>query len=333
MKKNKIPDFSSKKKNESKSRLHPRNKHIGRYDLKVLADLLPALKPFVFVNDYGNETIDFFNSEAVKTLNTALLKQHYGIDNWDIPKGYLCPPVPGRADYIHHVADLLMANNFGELPASKNVNVLDIGTGANGIYALISAKEYGWNCVATDIDEVAVKSVSNIVEANPELQDLLTVRTQENEKNTFSGVLKLGEKYDLTICNPPFHGSLEESKKGTLRKLRNLKKENVKKAEKNFEGVSNELWCEGGELRFIQDMIAQSRMYSTQVLWFTTLVSKQSHLRAIHKLLRVASPKKIQVIEMGQGQKSSRIVAWTFMDKSQMQEWRGEKWLDEPVEM
>ena len=326
MKKNKIPDFSSKKKNETKSRLHPRNKHIGRYDLGVLSELLPALKPYVFVNEYGSETIDFFNSEAVKMLNTALLKQHYGIGDWDIPKGYLCPPVPGRADYIHHVADLLKTYNFGELPSSDRVNVLDIGTGANGIYALISAAEYGWNCVATDIDELAIKSVSAIVEANSNIKDKIEVRKQEDSKNTLRGVLKLGEKYDLTICNPPFHGSLEESKKGTLRKLRNLKKENVKKLDKNFEGVSNELWCDGGELRFIQDMIAQSKSFSTQVLWFTTLVSKQSHMRAIHKLLRVANVKKVQVIEMGQGQKSSRIVAWTFMDKSQIQDWRGEKW-------
>ena len=214
MKKNKIPDFSSKRKNEGKSRLHPRNKHIGRYDLSVLSEVLPALKPFVFINDYGSETIDFFNSDAVKMLNTALLKQHYGIDNWDIPKGYLCPPVPGRADYIHHVADLLKNYNFDELPPSNKVNVLDIGTGANGIYALISAKEYGWNCVATEIDDIALKSIANIVASNESVKEKITIRKQDDPTNTLRGVLKLGEKYDLTICNPPFHASLEEAKKG-----------------------------------------------------------------------------------------------------------------------
>ena len=27
------------------------------------------------------------------------------------PNENLCPPIPGRADYIHHIADLLSINN------------------------------------------------------------------------------------------------------------------------------------------------------------------------------------------------------------------------------
>ena len=42
-------------------------------------------------------------------LNRAILMHHYGVKSWDIPAGYLCPPIPGRADYIHSVADLLAA--------------------------------------------------------------------------------------------------------------------------------------------------------------------------------------------------------------------------------
>ena len=107
--------------------LHPRNKHRERYNFKLLIKTCPELKPFVFINKFDDESIDFFNPEAVKILNKALLKQYYNIDYWDVPKGYLCPPIPGRADYIHYIADLLGESNNGKIPTGKKLKVLDIG--------------------------------------------------------------------------------------------------------------------------------------------------------------------------------------------------------------
>jgi len=92
---------------EVKSRLHPRSKHINRYDFKKLIEGFPELESFVKPNKFGDESIDFSDPKAVICLNKALLKHHYGIEHWLIPEGYLCPPIPGRADYIHHIADLL----------------------------------------------------------------------------------------------------------------------------------------------------------------------------------------------------------------------------------
>ncbi|MCX6266590.1 MAG: RlmF-related methyltransferase, partial [Bacteroidetes bacterium] len=83
-----------------KSRLHPRNKHRERYDFKLLIDSCPQLARFVKLNIYQDESVDFSDPDAVKMLNKALLKVYYNINDWDIPGGYLCPPVPGRADYI-----------------------------------------------------------------------------------------------------------------------------------------------------------------------------------------------------------------------------------------
>ena len=94
-------------KNKEKIELHPRNKHRERYDFQQLINTCPELAPFVKLNNYNDESIDFFNPNAVKMLNKALLKQHYGINNWEIPEGYLCPPIPSRADYLHYIADLL----------------------------------------------------------------------------------------------------------------------------------------------------------------------------------------------------------------------------------
>ena len=94
-----------------KASLHPRNRHQGRYDFPTLIKSAPELKKFVIINPYGKESIDFASPEAVRVFNRALLKSFYGIAHWDIPADYLCPPVPGRADYVHFLADLLASGN------------------------------------------------------------------------------------------------------------------------------------------------------------------------------------------------------------------------------
>jgi 23S rRNA (adenine1618-N6)-methyltransferase len=99
-----------------KSGLHPRNPHRFRYDFKELIKSCPKLAPFVSLNKYKSESIDFSNPEAVKILNLALLRHFYQLSYWDIPENYLCPPIPGRADYIHYIADLLASCNENKIP-------------------------------------------------------------------------------------------------------------------------------------------------------------------------------------------------------------------------
>ena len=132
--------------------LHPRNLHQGRYNLEALSDTLPQLKEFLFVNQYGNLTLDFANPEAVKSLNQALLKHFYQVEFWDIPEGFLCPPIPGRADYIHFLADLLSQGKDGKSPIGNKIKVLDIGTGANLIYPILGNSIYGWSFVGSELN-------------------------------------------------------------------------------------------------------------------------------------------------------------------------------------
>ncbi len=122
--------------------LHPRNRHQGQYDLRALARFCPALKPHIIRAADGQETLDFADPRAVTLLNQALLLQQYGIRDWAIPTGYLCPPVPGRADYIHGLADLLGESHDGNIPTGDQLVGLDIGTGANLIYPLLGRVEY-----------------------------------------------------------------------------------------------------------------------------------------------------------------------------------------------
>ena len=160
------------------ARLHPRNRHQGRYDFPALVASSPELAAFVARNAHGDESIDFADPVAVKALNRALLKQVYGIGNWDIPPGYLCPPIPGRADYLHCLADLLATDNGGEIPRGSVVRALDIGVGANCVYPLIGHAEYGWRFVGTDVDRGALTCAQAIIDANPGLAQAITLRRQ-----------------------------------------------------------------------------------------------------------------------------------------------------------
>jgi len=157
--------MSEKKKTHpaKKERLHSRNKHRERYDFKLLTNSCPELTQFITENKYGDETIDWFNAEAVKILNKALLIHYYNLTYWDIPSGYLCPPIPGRADYIHHIADVMSISNNGEIPKGQHIKCLDIGVGANCVYPIIGNSEYGWSFIGSDIDPDAINSAAKIL--------------------------------------------------------------------------------------------------------------------------------------------------------------------------
>jgi 23S rRNA (adenine1618-N6)-methyltransferase len=309
-----------------KPRLHPRNRHREQYDFQLLTQACPALGPFVQRNIYGNESIDFALPEAVKWLNTALLKQFYQIGFWEIPEGYLCPPIPGRADYIHYVAELLSRSNDSKIPIGAKVTCLDIGVGANCIYPIIGHHEYGWSFIGSDIDPVAIASAEKIVAANPSLKGAVDCRFQPNPADLFNGMLQKTEMVDIVVCNPPFYASLADAQAENLRKQRNLTKETVTTPVQNFGGQNNELWCEGGEEKFVRTMVRQSRQFMRSVFWFSSLIAKKSHLPGIYDELRKAKAAHVKTIPMGQGNKTSRIVAWTFLTKAEQQEWRDGRW-------
>lgn len=308
-----------KTRSDHKSGLHPRNRHQAPYDFAALCLRTPELQPFVFVNPYGASTIDFADPAAVKALNKALLALHYGIQHWDLPAGYLCPPIPGRVDYLHRVADLL-AESAGKVPTGKGVRVLDIGVGANCIYPLLGAREYGWRFVGSDIDPVSVKAASLLANSNG-LGSQIECRLQGRAGDIFQGIVAPRERFALTLCNPPFHASLAEASKGTERKLRNLGKEVKDKPVLNFGGQKAELWCEGGEAAFLAAMINQSLAFAEQCLWFSSLVSKKENLPAAKKALTRVGARQVRVLEMAQGNKVSRVLAWTFFDEAGGREW------------
>ncbi|MFT5980936.1 MAG: 23S rRNA (adenine1618-N6)-methyltransferase [Flavobacteriales bacterium] len=306
---------------EEKSMLHPRSKHRQRYDFKSLNAEIPQLKHYVTKNKYGNESINFADPRAVKTLNQALLKMHYGIENWDVPHSYLSPPIPGRADYIHNMADLIALSNGGELPKGEKIRCVDVGIGASCIYPIIGHIEYGWKFTGTDIDEVSLKSSKAIINSNESLKGAVELRHQPSAKDVFFGVLKKDEFFDLSICNPPFHSSQAEATKVGAQKVSNLSGVKTRKAVSNFGGKGNELWCEGGEKKFVRNMVRESKKFGKNIFWFSTLVSKETNLEAIYKAFRALEVVDMKTLPMAQGNKVSRIVAWTFLSPQEQTEW------------
>lgn len=318
--------------------MHPRNLHNAGYDFEALIDCYRELKPFVSPNDFGNLSIDFSSPTAVKALNAALLKYHYGVEHWDIPQGFLCPPIPGRADYIHHIADLLAVttSSKSQIPKGNKINALDIGTGANAIYPLLGAQSYGWQFVGSDVDPVSIENAQRIFTLNPKISRKFSCRLQHSPQHVFSGIINKDDRFDVTLCNPPFHASLAEANAGTTRKLNNLaanraaksgQKESKKSTDKdtavlNFGGQKAELWCDGGEKQFLSNMISESQMFATQCLWFTTLVSKKENLNPAQTMLQKIKACEIKVIEMHQGNKITRILAWTFLTAEQQRLWQ-----------
>ena len=294
---------------KNKSNFHPRNKYKGHYDFKSLIIACPELNRYVKPTEQGQLSIDFANPKAVRWLNRALLRKDYKVQDWTVPKDYLCPPIPGRADYIHHLADLIEASR--EEMGDLKVKILDVGVGASCIYPLIGVAEYGWKFVGSDVDEIALKNATAII-ANNKLGKKIVLRHQKNANVLLQGIVKPDEYFNAVMCNPPFFATAEEALSATERKNSQLKNRPADKTIRNFGGQANELYCEGGEKVFIRKLIDESEQFQSQILWFTTLVSQEAHLAYFKLRIRRTPATETRVIDMGTGNKKTRILAWRF---------------------
>ncbi len=292
---------------------HPKNVHRSRYNLAELIKVYPQLKSFVFVNKYDVETVDFSNPNAVKALNTALLFKFYNIKFWDFPDTNLCPPIPGRVDYIHYLADLLKESNL-----TKNTSILDIGTGASCIYPILGNSVYQWQFVASDSSKKSLNTARVILKEN-NIDKEIVLRFQPNTNHIFKGILTAEDKFAATMCNPPFYKSEEEAFLATSKKLKGLGI--ISNKERNFGGTHQELCYKGGEKAFVHTYLYESSLFKNQCFWFTTLVSKKENLKSMYASLKKLKATEIKTIQMSQGNKITRIVAWTFLSKAAQKEW------------
>ena len=276
--------------------MHPHNRYGSPHDFAALATLEPELRDYLTTTPDGRVSLCFSDPRAVYLLNRTLLRRDYGLRHWDLPAGHLVPPVPGRLDYIHLLHDLL--------PDAKRV--LDIGTGASLIYPILGVREYGWQFVATEINRRSLRVAQAIVRAN-KLRSI-ELRSQDGS-GIVQGGIRDGERFDLTMCNPPFHGSREQAEAAGRAKWRKLGKQ---ARGLTFGGADSELHTPGGEAGFLRRMIAESQHFGGQVRWFTTLVSKVGYLSAARRQLDQLDSNKVRVLPLEQGNKRMRVLAWQF---------------------
>lgn len=302
------------------SKMHPANPFANGYPMAALVQAYPPLQAHLYTTARGELSIAFADPAAVKCLNQALLAYQYQLPHWDVPEGFLCPAVPGRLDYVLHLADLLKTSNLGKAPKFSRLQWLDIGCGANLIYPLLAVKAIGGKAIGAELDAQALAHAEQLVDAH-QLSNRISLRRQSESTAIFRGIIQHTDVIDLTLCNPPFHHSAEEAAAGSARKRHNLGLA-ADAAALNFAGRDHELWCEGGEAAFLAQMAVESREFATQVFWFSSLVSKQNHVDALVKKLNALGAVSVKVVAMGQGQKVSRFVAWTFLSAAQQQVWR-----------
>jgi 23S rRNA (adenine1618-N6)-methyltransferase len=282
--------------------MHSQNIHKNGYNLELICKNVPELNEYVIQAKSGKTSIDFSHPTAVYLLNKGLLITDYKITGWTLPDGYLCPPIPGRMDYLLHLKDLLPI---------KKLHLLDIGTGASLIYPILAASHLGWKVTASELSEAsyafAKAQLKNIRLSNSNIT-AIELRQQKDPACIFESIIKEGEYYDVSICNPPFFKSKEEAQKATTRKNKNL---GITGQSSNFKGKPQELWCNGGEALFLKRMIKESKNFKTQVGYFTALVSQSDHLPKLIKQITKTGAKH-RIIDMSQGNKKSRIISWNF---------------------
>ncbi|KEP63641.1 UNVERIFIED_CONTAM: 23S rRNA (adenine(1618)-N(6))-methyltransferase, putative [Hammondia hammondi] len=284
------------KSSSNNNKMHPRSRHsTNSVDYGVLGEKYPKLKKYLAPKKYAGFSLDMTTTMAIYELSKAIMMEFYGL-KFELPLNdghFLVPCIPSRANYIHHIADLLVdvekegalylalhgrdgvsstvrhAVQEAQPLRGKHIKVLDIGVGANCVYPLLGCTEYGWTFVGSDISERSLELARENVNLNG-LGTCVHLRHQQDPAKFFSGVVESGELFALSMCNPPFHESTDQVNVCPFRVL---------------EAQNHEVVCEGGELNFIMSMIRESRAFCSQFMWFTSLVARASTLKTVKKFL------------------------------------------------
>ena len=316
---------------------HPRNAFAGSYDFEALVASNPRLAAHVIAaaDAIGKrDTVNWGDPGAVLEVNRALLAKDYGVADWGLPERALCPPVPSRADYVHHVADVLTRSGGLDGPPPSEITGLDVGTGASLIYPLLGAGAYGWRFLASEVDADSRAHAADLAARNG-LADRIRVRRQPDPSAAFENVLDGDAAVDFSMCNPPFYESRDAFLAESARKRRQLAKSSKKRnptyrggapgaaesGSDNFGGGDSELWTPGGERRFVSDMIAESERFQDRCLWFSSLVSRKAVLPALEAALKRLPVKDTTVVATGRGQKTTTLLFWTFKTRPEQRAW------------
>ncbi|KAL2037556.1 hypothetical protein N7G274_009668 [Stereocaulon virgatum] len=272
-------------------------------DFAALALQSPAFNKFL----KSNGQVDFSNPEAVQQLTKSLLERDFKL-KLELPNDRLCPPVPNRFNYILWIQDLLDTTSDSYTDTydpNRDVVGLDIGTGASCIYPLIGCSQRPkWRFAATDIDEKNLTYArSNISQNNLKLR-VRPYQTNYNEPLIPLDAIHL-ESIDFCMCNPPFYSSTADLLLSAAAKSR--------PPHSACTGADVEMVTSGGEVAFVNRMIAESRVLGNRCQWYTSMLGKYSSVESIVENLHAAEVHNWAVKDLVQGTKTRRwTVGWSW---------------------
>ena len=265
-------------------------------DFKFLSEEFPEFKKYVYINKYGGYSINWKNPNSIKELVKTILNKFFNITYYEIPENFLIPTLTSRYNYLNYINKL-----FTKLEIENKEKILiDIGTGANLIYPLLGYKLYNWKFIASEINEDAINIGKKIIKENNLEKEILIIK-QNDSKKIFENIINFNNKYLCSICNPPFFDINTEIKKD------NLYTDN----EYNY----NEVYCEGGEIFFIKEMIKESYIYKKNIFLFSSLIGRKSNMKKIYSVMKnLKEMSLLKKITIKQGKNARWIIIWSFYD-------------------
>ncbi|RQM13306.1 hypothetical protein DD237_005495 [Peronospora effusa] len=292
---------------------HDRNRYKKNPpDFYALGQQYAKFKQYLYnVDDFNcRASLSWDDPFAVRELTKTLLLHDFGLQ-WDIPINRLCPPLPNRLNYLHWIEDLLSQAPGSRLTTQEQeqkapaldkevVSGIDVGTGANCIYALLGATMNKWKFIATEIDAESYACAKENVARN-HLETLITVKRTQTNKLLLEPLQDepLERKFHFVMCNPPFFDDMDEADTNPA---------------SSCMGSANEMVFPGGEVAFIGNMIVESVDLQNRVLWFTSMIGKKASLRKLLALLRKNQVRNTRTTEFFQGRTKRWGIAWTFSE-------------------
>jgi 23S rRNA A1618 N6-methylase RlmF len=289
------------------ARMHPRNPYSSPINIALLARQFPDLCDHVISrSSNGHVVYDWHAPGATYAVTRALLKRDFDLE-WQQPLQHLCPPVPGRMNYLLWVQDLALQDGAA---AAADVCVADIGTGASAIFPLMGARRFGWSFVALDSNEDALSHARANVERNG-LQQLIAVQHVAGDSSIIDAI-NAHPNITHTMCNPPFFSASSSS---AWRQRAPAARAGGRGAMSACAAVEPELFTQGGEVAFMRKIIEESAASpcSRRVKWFTCMVGIKADLAALKSACYSAGATQLRCTTFYQGQTLRWGLAWTFL--------------------
>ena len=264
-------------------------------DFLILIKEFPELKKYIIKHDEKIEefSFDWSNNDLSLLMTKSILNYYFNIKYYDIPKGFLIPPVPSRLNYLNLINELIKDIE------KENIIGVDIGTGANIIYPILGNSIYNWKFICSEINNESYNNAKLILQKN-NLEENINLIKQENKNNIFVSIINQENKYTFSMCNPPYYDYEQEIK------IEDKKRD----TEYNFD----EVYYEKGELGFFERYFEESICYKKNIFLFTILIGKKSNSEIIYdkinsynNIIKLCDIKKIMT-----GNNVRYIIYWSF---------------------